>query len=555
MKKILIILLGIFMIGNVSAKEVKFYFYKNGATSSTSNVDISSKIVALKTGEYYATYKDTSIIKNINSIKGKKFNLTKNGKKQISGKEWYCIDKNNKKIYFSESKKYKVSDIIKTLGKTNDKHPMINMYANWNSTKNKTSKKTYVYIEYHINGGKLKKTSKKVKVKNSIIYYNNNKNISKIKWNKKLGKNGLENYNNSSKINIEKNGYILEKNLEWNTKKDGTGKSYSQNEKYKASAFCNASKKDCTIILYANWKRSLNSISSCTPNSKVNTQNIEEGKMATTIINGSSSNWPIIGNYKTSNYQGITSDQTKYFYLVENLEENSEEKAVRVNRISVNGDEASYLEYNNSTVLEGIIHGNGIAYMSNGNNTLLGITSKGVMVTFKVSGTTLLDKKTIIFQDENGNRVNATGITFVENINSSAGIYIKTGRKIYYYLIPYNINTKEAQIKIKGTYKFDLQPYAGPQDKVLNQSIAYHNGYLFEFNQYYYTDTYIDAYDVKANCNGNRLVIRDIYKPRQYGFNYREIEGIAWIGDTYYIESMWQKNGKTEAGITKLIGY
>ena len=50
-------------------------------------------------------------------------------------------------------------------------------------------------------------------------------------------------------------GYTAKKGAEWNTKPNGSGKSYSQKQVYKSSDLCDASEKDCTVTLYVNWER------------------------------------------------------------------------------------------------------------------------------------------------------------------------------------------------------------------------------------------------------------------------------------------------------------
>ena len=68
-----------------------------------------------------------------------------------------------------------------------------------------------------------------------------------------LDANGLTDYNNPKFLNITRKGYIAKKGAEWNTKPDGTGKSYSQDKIYKASDFADISKGSKTITLYVNW--------------------------------------------------------------------------------------------------------------------------------------------------------------------------------------------------------------------------------------------------------------------------------------------------------------
>ena len=97
MKRIYYFFLFLFVLSMgyyVSAKEVQFYFYANGATSSSSNVVISDEGIALKTGDYYASYQNTDTITAINSINGQTFTLTKSGKSLVAGREWYAYDKN-----------------------------------------------------------------------------------------------------------------------------------------------------------------------------------------------------------------------------------------------------------------------------------------------------------------------------------------------------------------------------------------------------------------------------------------------------------------------------
>ncbi len=74
-------------------------------------------------------------------------------------------------------------------------------------------------------------------------------------YNEKFSNTGLIDYNNADYINILKSGYSAVYKSEWNTKADGTGKSFNQYTVYKASDFCDASKKDCTVTLYLNWKK------------------------------------------------------------------------------------------------------------------------------------------------------------------------------------------------------------------------------------------------------------------------------------------------------------
>ena len=177
---IIVFLIGI--VGVVSAKEVQVYFYANGGKASSSNIEVSDGIVTLKsTGDYYASYQATDTIKAINSINNEKFTLKKQGTKLVSGQECYTFDKNGKVYYFSESKSYKVSDMLTTLGKANEASPMIDMYANWEG---ENIKGNIVKIRYHVNGGKLETTSKNITEDKSYIRCNGSTYCEK----KKIGR-------------------------------------------------------------------------------------------------------------------------------------------------------------------------------------------------------------------------------------------------------------------------------------------------------------------------------------------------------------------------------
>ena len=118
-------------------------------------------------------------------------------------------------------------------------------------------KTNYVIVRYNTNGGNLiAPHGNTITYKDGYIYNRGSINANYFEYGKTLPKgSGLANYNNKNFINITRSGYIVPKGAEWNTKKDGSGKSYSQYKLYKASDLCNASKGDCTVTLYVNWKK------------------------------------------------------------------------------------------------------------------------------------------------------------------------------------------------------------------------------------------------------------------------------------------------------------
>lgn len=114
----------------------------------------------------------------------------------------------------------------------------------------------YVFIRYHVNQGVLTTPYRdNISVLDGHVYLNDSIDIQKIRGSDSLPLSGLINYNNEEFLHLERVGYTIRKNQEWNTKADGSGKSFSQNKVYQVSDFCNASKKNCVVTLYANWKK------------------------------------------------------------------------------------------------------------------------------------------------------------------------------------------------------------------------------------------------------------------------------------------------------------
>ena len=332
--------------------QVIITFFSEGGEVNTGNVEIINNVVFTK-DSYKADvkYNPSNTIKYLNSLDKKTtFTLKKNGKAQAKNQEWYGGKQtDNTPVYFSNSEKYKVQDLIKKLGidtnyySTTGEPLEIFLYANYSevdakniavksvklnasskevkvgdtytlnatitpsdatikdvtykssdtkvatvdstgkvkgvkegnatitvTTKDgnktdtikikvvKTSKESEpnkVIIKYNVNGGKLASEHKStITVKSGYILNNGSDKVQTIEYKESTTDNGLANYANPNYINIEKDGYVAESGAEWNTKADGSGKSYSQSKEYKAKDFCDASKKDCTVTLYVNWK-------------------------------------------------------------------------------------------------------------------------------------------------------------------------------------------------------------------------------------------------------------------------------------------------------------
>ena len=122
----------------------------------------------------------------------------------------------------------------------------ITMYAQW--------RRNRVIINFSVNGGTLISTAAYSVDANGIVTQNGS-NLHSMYYNDTIMSTGLPNYNNSSYLNIMRNGYEGVSGAEWKCLSGNcTKQTYSQDTNtYKASDFCDASKTDCTITLGVNW--------------------------------------------------------------------------------------------------------------------------------------------------------------------------------------------------------------------------------------------------------------------------------------------------------------
>ncbi len=140
-------------------------FSTEGADSkvTTKDFEIASNLVMrnYSDGRYAleTTYKSGATIKNINSIDGVKFNVVaNNGKKPIKGAEWYGVNaQTGKKVYFSESKSYKVSDVLSQLSESNGAYIFlyVNYYSNPSDKKNNTTVDGVTFDDITVSGGEI----------------------------------------------------------------------------------------------------------------------------------------------------------------------------------------------------------------------------------------------------------------------------------------------------------------------------------------------------------------------------------------------------------------
>ena len=321
--KILVVFLMIIIIPfNVSAKnrEIMISFFAKGGKVASGNVEVHDDAVFLKevaVADVVYNYSDT--INYLNSLDKKTtFTLKKGKVAQTKKYEWYAQSWSDyKKVYFSNSTKYKVSDIVKKLGipdsviKNSGNKLEIVMYANYS----KVETKHEVNIIYKTNTGSLNNPhGSGISEKTGTIYKDDTTKIQTVKYGEKTSSSGLVNYNNDEYVNIKKKGYSTKSGKEWNTKPNGKGKSYSQSKVYKAKDLCDASKKDCTVTLYVNWQKSKSKkIITSTDQVSVNTGTSKQ--MTADTDNGTGVTWKIensnIANVSNGTIKGLNKGKTK----------------------------------------------------------------------------------------------------------------------------------------------------------------------------------------------------------------------------------------------------
>ena len=108
-----------------------------------------------------------------------------------------------------------------------------------------------ITIKYNANGGVFASatTNGYSLDANGLVYKDNDVRKDIYNYDQYLSDNGLLNYNNSSHLNLKKDGYSVVSNKEW---KDNST-IYSQYMVFNASSICDASLDDCERVLYVNW--------------------------------------------------------------------------------------------------------------------------------------------------------------------------------------------------------------------------------------------------------------------------------------------------------------
>ena len=127
-----------------------------------------------------------------------------------------------------------------------------------------------VYIRFNTNGGTV--TGETTTASGNIYKWKTDSNglISRtnangstyssdffsIDYGSETASDALPDYNNSKYLKITKTGYSAVSESEWICQSGCTtsGKTYNQDTVYSASDFCDASTKDCTVVLGVNWQ-------------------------------------------------------------------------------------------------------------------------------------------------------------------------------------------------------------------------------------------------------------------------------------------------------------
>lgn len=141
-------------------------------------------------------------------------------------------------------------ELAKALGvDITTKNTTISVYPQW--TKNKLT------IQYHVNGGTLTDKSGAAFTQDAEGYVlkNGKRAFQNVAFDQQIANesNGFFDWNNPGGLDINKVGYIAKKGAEWNTKSDGTGKSFNQTLPYIAKDVTDLSKGSVTLTVYVNW--------------------------------------------------------------------------------------------------------------------------------------------------------------------------------------------------------------------------------------------------------------------------------------------------------------
>ena len=261
---------------------------------------------------------------------------------------------------------------------------------------------------------------------------------------------------------------------------------------------------------------------------------------------------------KWGNYQGITSDDS-YLYQAVDVNIGNNQKRLQIMRLSNKGGTGEYMKYNGDCSLPSDIqHGNGMTLSTYMGHEFLYIVkstsqeykSNGGIVRFEIDGNTL--KNRVDFDittrvTKNGKKqttkIKPTGIAYYSYRGTSAGFYIKVGRKIYDVSLPYD-TTKSQPQKRDATYVMTLSDIVGEKENANVQGIAYdkNRNLLFEFNQYNGAsapgDTYIDAY----NMSSKTQEYRKVFSRKRNGYKWTEVQGMTYTNNKWYFAYDSEKN-------------
>ena len=216
----------------------------SSATTSSWNVNISKSINKSETYFPIVKLKTYTIKYNANGGSGAPSNQVKEHNKNITLSTSKPIRTGYTFVNWNTSSAGNGTSY--SAGATYSGNSDITMYAQW--------RRNRVIINFSVNGGTLISTAAYSVDANGIVTKNGS-NLHSMYYNDTIMSTGLPNYNNSSYLNIMRNGYEGVSGAEWKCLSGNcTKQTYSQDTNtYKASDFCDASKTDCTITLGVNW--------------------------------------------------------------------------------------------------------------------------------------------------------------------------------------------------------------------------------------------------------------------------------------------------------------
>lgn len=255
---------------NWKPNRVRIVYHTNGGTFSTTNANLSESggIIylngnneAVHTFYYGQTTEPVTPGSGLADWDNPSFiNIQKIGYHAKDHAEWNLRTNGSGKS-FDDHVIYNTSEFCDATNGDCTAH----LYPNWTIN--------HIYVHQNINDGEIATPNCLDAGCRSItmtadgnLEHNGSSVIRDVKYGGDTTTSGLVNWNNRNWFNIKKDGYICKTHEEWNTKRDGSGKSYDHMVVYtfddlkaychvenNVNRSCNPDYRNCHFTVYANW--------------------------------------------------------------------------------------------------------------------------------------------------------------------------------------------------------------------------------------------------------------------------------------------------------------